>query len=49
VERWCEQTAERSGVLVLPGSVYAEPRHVRFGFGRANLAEAIERLDSYMG
>jgi aspartate/methionine/tyrosine aminotransferase len=49
VERWCEQTAERSGVLVLPGSVYEEPRHVRFGFGRANLPDALERLDRYLG
>ena len=49
VEAWCEETAERSGVLLLPGSVYGEPRHVRMGFGRENLPAAIERLDSYLG
>jgi aspartate/methionine/tyrosine aminotransferase len=49
VEVWCEETAERSGVLLLPGSVYGEPRHVRMGFGRENLPLAIERLDSYLG
>lgn len=49
VEGWCEQTAERSGVLVLPGSVYGEHEHVRFGFGRADLPQAIERLDGYLG
>jgi aspartate/methionine/tyrosine aminotransferase len=49
VQRWCEETAERAGVLLLPGSVYEQPRHVRFGFGRRNLPQALERLDSYLG
>ena len=49
VQRWCEETAERSGVLLLPGAVYEEPRHVRFGFGRANMPEALARLDDYLG
>ncbi len=49
VEGWCERTAERCGVLVLPGSVYEEPHHVRFGFGRAAVPEALERLDAYLG
>jgi aspartate/methionine/tyrosine aminotransferase len=48
VHRWCEEIATRADVLLLPGSVYGEPRHVRFGFGRANLAQALERLDSYL-
>jgi aspartate/methionine/tyrosine aminotransferase len=49
VQRWCEQTAERADVLLLPGSVYEEPRHVRFGFGRENLPQALERLDAHLG
>jgi hypothetical protein len=36
-------------VLLLPGSVYEEPRHVRFGYGRANLRQALERLDEHLG
>jgi len=48
VQSWCEQIAEHAGVLLLPGSVYDEPRHVRVGFGRANLAQAIERLEGYL-
>jgi aspartate/methionine/tyrosine aminotransferase len=48
VEQWCEQIAERAGVLLLPGSVYGQPRHLRLGFGRASLAQAIERLDGYL-
>jgi len=49
VEGWCEQTALSCGVLLLPGTVYGEPRHLRIGFGRESLPEAIERLDSYLG
>ena len=49
VEQWCEQIAERAGVLLLPGSVYGQPRHLRLGFGRANIGEAIARLDGYLG
>jgi aspartate/methionine/tyrosine aminotransferase len=49
VQAWCEELAGRAGVLLLPGSVYEEPRHVRFGFGRANLKEAVERLDHHLG
>ncbi|MBA3809560.1 MAG: aminotransferase class I/II-fold pyridoxal phosphate-dependent enzyme [Solirubrobacterales bacterium] len=45
---WCEQTAERASVLVLPGTVYDEPGHVRLGFGRAQTAQALERLDSHL-
>ena len=49
VESWCEQIAERAGVLLLPGSVYEQPRHLRMGFGRANLPQALERLDEHLG
>ena len=49
VQGWCEQTAERADVLLLPGAVYEQPRHVRLGFGRANLPQAVERLDAYLG
>ena len=48
VREWCEQLAERAGVLQLPGDVYDRPRHVRLGFGRADLAAAIERFERYL-
>jgi aspartate/methionine/tyrosine aminotransferase len=48
VTAWCERTAEQAGVLLLPGSVYEQPRHVRLGFGRRSLPEAIERLESHL-
>jgi aspartate/methionine/tyrosine aminotransferase len=49
VHEWCEEIAERAGVLLLPGSVYGQPRHVRIGFGRANLPQALARLDEQLG
>jgi aspartate/methionine/tyrosine aminotransferase len=49
VQAWCEETATRADVLLLPGAVYEEPRHVRFGFGRMNLPQALERLDAHLG
>jgi aspartate/methionine/tyrosine aminotransferase len=49
VHAWCEQIAEQAGVLLLPGDVYGEPRHVRLGFGRANLGQAVERLERHLG
>jgi len=35
-----------AGVLMLPGSVFDEPEHVRFGLGRANFGEGLARLDA---
>jgi len=42
--RLCERLAE-AGVLLLPGSVYDQPDHVRIGFGRANMPEALQVLE----
>jgi aspartate/methionine/tyrosine aminotransferase len=44
----CEDIVAKTGVLLLPGEVYDQPGFVRIGFGRANLPEAIERLDGYL-
>ncbi len=48
VRSWCERTAAEAGVLLLPGYVYDEPRHVRVGYGRAGLREAIARLETHL-
>jgi aspartate/methionine/tyrosine aminotransferase len=48
VREWCERTAAEAGVLLLPGAVYQEPDHVRVGFGRVNLPEAIARLEAHL-
>jgi aspartate/methionine/tyrosine aminotransferase len=43
--RYCEQLAG-TGVLLLPGAVYDEPGHVRIGFGRANMPDALRLLEA---
>ena len=45
VEEFCERLAAQ-GVLLLPGTVYDRPAHVRVGFGRVNLPEALAVLES---
>jgi aspartate/methionine/tyrosine aminotransferase len=45
---FCEQLAAAEGVLLLPGAVYDEAGHVRIGFGRAAMPEALERLERYI-
>ncbi len=44
---FCETVVRETGVLLLPGTVYDQPRHLRLGFGRANLPEALSRLEAY--
>jgi aspartate/methionine/tyrosine aminotransferase len=47
VESFCARILDRSGVLLLPGTVFDPASHeVRLGFGRANLVEALDRLDA---
>ena len=49
VEQLCASLVASAGVLLLPGAVYDEPQHVRVGFGRRNMREALARLDEYLG
>ncbi len=49
VTAFCERLVTETGVLLLPGTVYDEPEHVRFGYGRANMPEALARLESWLG
>jgi aspartate/methionine/tyrosine aminotransferase len=43
--RYCARLAG-IGVLLLPGSVYDEPDHIRIGFGRADMPDALGRLEA---
>ena len=43
--RYCARLAE-IGVLLLPGTVYDQPDHVRIGFGRANMPDALKLLEA---
>jgi aspartate/methionine/tyrosine aminotransferase len=41
---------EAEGVLLLPGSRFGhDAHHVRLGFGRTDLPQALERLSSFLG
>ncbi len=47
VDAFCTHVLDRSGVLLLPGTVFdPASREVRIGFGRANLGAALDRLDA---
>src|SRR5271169_721504 len=48
VQSFCEQLVREAGVLLLPGTVYDEPRHIRFGYGRRNMPEALAQLESWL-
>ena len=45
---FCERLARDAGVLLLPGDVYDVPNHVRVGFGRRDLPEALARLEPFL-
>jgi aspartate/methionine/tyrosine aminotransferase len=45
---FCERLVRDAGVLLLPGSVYDQPRHIRFGYGRKNMPEALAKLETYL-
>jgi len=44
----CRDAAKvaEAGVLLLPGSVYDQPGHVRIGFGRTNMPDALKVLEA---
>ncbi len=48
VTDFCEEIVRETGVLLLPGGVYDQPQHVRMGFGRSNMPEALEKLEAYL-
>ncbi len=45
---FCEQLVADTGVLLLPGRVYDEPGHVRIGFGRSTMPEALGLLERWL-
>jgi aspartate/methionine/tyrosine aminotransferase len=47
-QAFCEKLVQEAGVLLLPGSVYDEPRHIRFGYGRRNMPESLAQLESWL-
>ena len=47
-EAFCERVVRGADVLLLPGSVYDEPGHLRVGYGRANMPDALQRLEAFL-
>jgi aspartate/methionine/tyrosine aminotransferase len=48
IDGFAEGLVRETGTLILPGSVFGDTgNHFRIGFGRTNMPEALERLDSY--
>jgi len=45
---FCEQLVRDAGVLLLPGIVYDEPTHVRLGFGRCSMPEALGLFEAWI-
>jgi aspartate/methionine/tyrosine aminotransferase len=48
VQEFCDRLVAEAGVLLLPGTVYDEPQHIRFGFGRRNMPESLAQLESWL-
>lgn len=48
VQGFCEELLRQAGVLLLPGTVYDEPRHIRFGYGRRNMPEALASFEAWL-
>lgn len=49
VDDFCARLVREAGVLLLPGSLYDHPHnHFRIGFGRVNMPQALEQLESYL-
>lgn len=48
-ELLADRLVQETGVLILPGSFYgSDPSHFRIGYGRANMAEALEKLCQWL-
>ncbi len=48
VAAFCETVALEAGVLLLPGAVYDQPNHLRMGYGRRNMPEALAKLEAFL-
>ena len=49
VDEFCKRLLESQGVLLIPASIYDHnSNHFRIGFGRNNMPDALDRLDSFL-
>jgi aspartate/methionine/tyrosine aminotransferase len=48
-EAFCSRLVEEAGAMLLPSTIFdAGDEHVRFGYGRANLAEGLAVLEKFV-
>jgi aspartate/methionine/tyrosine aminotransferase len=45
---FCEKLVRQAGVLLLPGTVYDQPGHIRFGYGRRNMPESLAQFEAWL-
>jgi len=49
VDDFCQNLLENTGVLLLPGTLYADQgNHFRIGFGRRNFPDGLARLEEFL-
>lgn len=49
IEAFCHRLVEEAQVLLVPGTVYDTPGpHFRIGFGRGNMPQALDQLESFL-
>jgi aspartate/methionine/tyrosine aminotransferase len=49
IEEFAEQLVEKTGVLIMPGSIFDVPGNFfRIGFGRKNMPEILERFERHL-
>jgi aspartate/methionine/tyrosine aminotransferase len=48
VQVFCENLVREAGVLLVPGTVYDVPQHIRFGYGRRNMPESLGQLELWL-
>jgi aspartate/methionine/tyrosine aminotransferase len=48
VREFCDRLVAQTSVMLLPGTVYDQPQHVRIGFGRSNMPAALSKLEQFL-
>ena len=48
VQEFCDRVVAKTSVMLLPGTVYDQPKHLRIGFGRANMPAALSRFEDFL-
>ncbi len=48
VEQFCQQVLEQESVLIIPGTLFEFPGHLRLGLGRKDTPAALEKVDSFI-